>query len=205
MAHLDGKFFTEIPKLPQPRRQAPVFKARGLITPQSRKRTVTERTLGAVAMIGGDIVGVTEQLAALIEGVSVAYVSALRNASPDVVADVRAQLDHAGGLKMSGRRRLPNRRRSESFELECGGLRYSATVSWFDDGSLAEIFLRNHKVGSAADINARDAAIVSSIALQYGAPLDVIRHALLRDTKGVASSPLGVALDRIADGGGNEV
>jgi hypothetical protein len=36
---------------------------------------------------------------------------------------------------------------------------------------------------------------VASIALQYGAPLDVIRHALMRDASGQASGPLGVALD----------
>jgi hypothetical protein len=35
-------------------------------------------------------------------------------------------------------------------------------------------------------------------ALQFVEPLDVIRRALLRDPRGVASSPLGVALDRIA-------
>ena len=34
-----------------------------------------------------------------------------------------------------------------------------------------------------------------SIALQHGVPLDVIRRALLRDARGVASSPLGQALD----------
>jgi hypothetical protein len=103
---------------------------------------------------------------------------------------------------MSARQRLPNRRHSESFELTCHGLRYSATVSWFDDGSLGEVFINNHKPGSASDINARDAAVVVSIALQYGVPLDVIRHALLRDAQGFAASPLGAVLDRIADGGG---
>jgi hypothetical protein len=42
----------------------------------------------------------------------------------------------------------------------------------------------------------------AAIALQYGVPLEVILHALLRDTQGRASSPLGAALDRVA--GGNE-
>jgi hypothetical protein len=37
--------------------------------------------------------------------------------------------------------------------------------------------------------------VVASIALQYGAPLDIIRRALLRDPQGVAASPLGAALD----------
>jgi hypothetical protein len=58
--------------------------------------------------------------------------------------------------------------------------------------------LRNHKAGSMAGINACDAAVVASIALQYGVPLDVIRKALMRDPRGRASGPLGEALDIIA-------
>jgi hypothetical protein len=51
-----------------------------------------------------------------------------------------------------------------------------------------------------AGINACDAAVVASIALQYGVPLEVIRKALMRDARGQASGPLGVALDRVAGG-----
>ena len=98
---------------------------------------------------------------------------------------------------MTARRRLPNRRASESFEIDAQGLAFTATVSRFDDGGVAEIFLQNHKAGSAAGINAADSAVVASIALQYGVPLDVIRRALMRDSHGRASGPLGVALDRL--------
>jgi len=97
------------------------------------------------------------------------------------------------------RERLRNRRFSETFNLECNGLHYAATISRFADGRLAEIFLANHKSGSQADANARDSAVVCSLALQYGVPLDVIRLALLRDSQGRASTPLGTALDVIAD------
>jgi hypothetical protein len=100
---------------------------------------------------------------------------------------------------MTARERLRNRRASETFSVECNGLTYVATVSRFDDGRIAEIFLSNHRNGSQADAVARDAAVVASIALQYGAPLDVIRRALMRDSRGIASSPLGAALDIIAD------
>jgi hypothetical protein len=34
----------------------------------------------------------------------------------------------------SGRERLPNRRRAETFELEVAGLRYTATIGQFPDG-----------------------------------------------------------------------
>ena len=97
------------------------------------------------------------------------------------------------------RQQLPNRRLSETFELEVAGLRYTATIGRFPDGRIGEIFLSNHKSNSAADTNARDSAIVCSIALQYGADPETIRRALCRDSQGRASAPLGAALDRIAD------
>jgi hypothetical protein len=75
----------------------------------------------------------------------------------------------------AARQRLPDRRASETFSLECAGLAYTATVSRFADGRLGEIFLSNHKAGSHADTAARDAAIACSIALQFGADLEVRR------------------------------
>ena len=99
---------------------------------------------------------------------------------------------------MSARLRLPNRRASETFTLECAGLRYTATVSRFDDGRIGELFLSNHKNNSSADTAARDAAITCSIALQFGADVETIRKALCRDSCGNASGPLGVALDVLA-------
>ena len=99
---------------------------------------------------------------------------------------------------MSGRQKLPNRRRSESFGFECNGLQYTATASWFDDGRLGEVFLGNHRADSHADACARDSAILASIALQFGAPLEVLRKALLRDGAGNPCTPIGCALDIIA-------
>ena len=98
---------------------------------------------------------------------------------------------------MSLRLRLSNRRYSTTFDPKAGSLRYTATVSWFDDGNIGELFLNNHKSNSAADTNAKDAAITFSIAVQHGADPDVIRRALCRDSQGKASGPLGAALDLI--------
>jgi hypothetical protein len=95
----------------------------------------------------------------------------------------------------AARERLPNRRASETFTLECTGLSYIATISRFDDGRVAEIFIGNGKAGSHSDSAAKDSAVVASIALQYGVPIEVICKALLRDSGGIASSPLGQALD----------
>jgi ribonucleoside-diphosphate reductase alpha chain len=102
---------------------------------------------------------------------------------------------------MSSRRRLPNRRASETFELEVAGLRYTCTVGRFPDGSIGELFLSNHKSNSAADTNARDAAITFSIAIQHGADIETIRKALCRDSRGNASGPLAAVLDLLLLGG----
>jgi hypothetical protein len=99
---------------------------------------------------------------------------------------------------MTGRRRLPNRRYSETFLIECAGLPYVCTWSPLDDGSIGEIFIDNHKSGTAADTAARDSAIVFSIAVQFGADPEIVRKALCRDPRGTASGPLGVALDTLA-------
>ena len=96
------------------------------------------------------------------------------------------------------RERLSDRRPAETFEIAASGLRYRATIGRYEDGRIGEVFLTCGKAESAADTAARDSAVVASIALQFGAPLDVIRRALMRDRHGNASGPLGIALDRVA-------
>ena len=99
---------------------------------------------------------------------------------------------------MTERRRLSNRRASETFSFEVAGLRYTCTFSKFGSGELAELFLQNSKPSSQSDTNARDSAVAASLALQFCCPLEVLRGAVLRNSQGEASSPLGVALDLIA-------
>jgi ribonucleoside-diphosphate reductase alpha chain len=96
---------------------------------------------------------------------------------------------------MTARDRLPNRRPCVSFSFVCNNLNYTATVSYFPDGRLVEIFLSNRRSGSDSDAAAKDSAVVCSLALQHGVPVETIRKALLRDTRGNPSSPLGCALD----------
>ena len=97
------------------------------------------------------------------------------------------------------RQRLPNRRGCTTFDLEACGLRFRASVGYYEDGRrVGEVFLSNGRVNSTAGIMASDAAVVASIALQYGVPLDVIRRALMRDPQGRAVGPLGVVLDQLA-------
>jgi hypothetical protein len=99
------------------------------------------------------------------------------------------------------RERLPDRRGCEGFDVQALGLRFHATISRFADGRLAEIFIDAFKAGSAVDMAARDAGITASIALQMGADPDVLPHALCRDARGNAISPLGAVLDQIAEEG----
>jgi hypothetical protein len=96
------------------------------------------------------------------------------------------------------RERLRNRRAAISFDFNSQGVRLTATYGKFDDGRLAEIFLRNHRTNSAAGIFASDSAIAASLALQHGCELETLRRALQRDANGNASGPLGAALDFIA-------
>jgi ribonucleoside-diphosphate reductase alpha chain len=100
---------------------------------------------------------------------------------------------------MTHRQRLTNRRPAETFEFEVGGLRYTATVGRFPDGTIGEVFLQNHKPGSQSDSNARDAAVAASLALQHGCPLETLQRALLRDSRGHPSTPLGAAVDIIME------
>jgi ribonucleoside-diphosphate reductase alpha chain len=100
----------------------------------------------------------------------------------------------------ASRQRLPNRRGSITTDLEALGLTFTVTASRFNDGSLGEIFIQNHKTNSAAGILASDAAIAASLALQYGCPAEVLARALSRDSRGNATGPLGAALDQLLKG-----
>jgi hypothetical protein len=82
---------------------------------------------------------------------------------------------------------LSNRRLSETFDLEVFDLRYKVTISRFDDGSLVECFLSNHKSGNASDVAARDAGILLSLCLQHGCDVETIARALSRNADGSAS------------------
>ena len=99
---------------------------------------------------------------------------------------------------MTTRNHLPNRRHSELIDFRHEGVNYKASVSRFDaTGELAEVFLSTDKPGSTADTLARDIAVTTSIALQFGAPIDVLRNALTRQPNGSAAGPLGRLLDEV--------
>jgi len=94
----------------------------------------------------------------------------------------------------AARAHLANRRAADIVDFDHGGRRWTATISKFPDGRIAEIFLDGAKASPLADL-ARETAIVASIALQHGASEDTLRHAIASH----AASPLGEALDLFKD------
>jgi ribonucleoside-diphosphate reductase alpha chain len=93
------------------------------------------------------------------------------------------------------RARLPDRRSHQLLELDHDGIRYVVGVGRFPNGELAEIFLNAPKTGTAAAVNAQDAAIAASLLFQYGCPTETLRRALTRNPDGSAAGPLGAVLD----------
>jgi hypothetical protein len=108
------------------------------------------------------------------------------------------QIDEAALADKPARERLPNRRAAISSTFERDGASFELTAGFYPDGRPGEIFLNADRANSLLDFLMSDAAILASIALQYGASLDELRHALKRDTRGEPASPIGAALDRIA-------
>jgi hypothetical protein len=96
---------------------------------------------------------------------------------------------------MTARERLPNRRASELFSFEAMGMKFTGSISRYPDGRISELFLDNHKAGSAIGTLVRDMAIAFSFAAQHSADVEAIRRALCRDSQGRALGPLGAALD----------
>ena len=100
---------------------------------------------------------------------------------------------------MTERKKLPNRRPHQVVKFQHDGFSYTAGLGYFDDGTLAEVFLNVAKNGTSLDAQARDASILASLALQYGAPVSVVRHALTRNGDGSASGAIGRLLDMLAE------
>src|SRR6516225_5911518 len=100
---------------------------------------------------------------------------------------------------MTTRQRLPNRRAHQLLTFQHGGIRYTAGIGRFEDGTLAEIFLNTAKQGTAIDVNARDAAVAASLLLQHGCSVDTLRQALTRNGDGSGCGPLACALDLLVE------
>jgi hypothetical protein len=92
------------------------------------------------------------------------------------------------------RERLPDRRESTLIDFEHQNHLFSVGVSAYPDNRVAEIFISSAKTSSPIEAIARDAAVILSIAAQYGADLDVIYAALTKEADGSPASLIGAAL-----------
>ena len=100
----------------------------------------------------------------------------------------------------ANRAALPNRRISQTIRFENGGHRYYATLGYADvEARVAatplEIFMDAGQPGSALQHVARDTAVIMSLALQYGVPIQVLRDAVTRLDNGAPAGPFGCLLD----------
>lgn len=94
------------------------------------------------------------------------------------------------------RQTLPQRRAHEVFSFEHWGQRFHAGIGRASPSApIQEVWINTGKSGTQAETLARDSAVILSIALQYGVPLDDLRHAIMRDANGSASGPIGALLD----------
>lgn len=107
------------------------------------------------------------------------------------------QASATGNTPPSARSRLPNRRNSVTIAFERDNLNFQMTVGHYPDGRPGEIFLNAERSNSLLDALTHDAAILASLAMQFGCTLETISHALKRDGAGVASSPIGTAVDLV--------
>jgi ribonucleoside-diphosphate reductase alpha chain len=82
------------------------------------------------------------------------------------------------------REQLPTRRSAETITIDHRGLAFSISVGRFEDERPAELFVDGLKSGADVRESVRDAAVLASLALQYGCPLETISHALARDVAG---------------------
>lgn len=102
---------------------------------------------------------------------------------------------------MSNRYMLPNRRPATTFEMMFGQQRtvFNVTIGYYDQTmtQVGEVFISGAKAGSEMDAITRDGAVLLSLAIQHGVPLETIQRAITREANGQASTIIGAVVDRI--------
>ena len=96
---------------------------------------------------------------------------------------------------MTTRQHLPNRRPSQTVDLDFGGKRYSVGFGFYPDGRLAEAFVSGAKTGSQLDAQLNDAAILISLMLQHDIKPRDIAKSMSRVRVGEAASLIGALAD----------
>lgn len=96
------------------------------------------------------------------------------------------------------RRELDQRRYSETRDIEFPrrtGRMLQVTAGFYGEGIIGEVFIAvDKKAGSGGDIAGRDIAVLISLALQNGAPLETMFHATMKDHEGKPEGLAGIVL-----------
>jgi len=95
------------------------------------------------------------------------------------------------------RRILPQRRYGETFEMYHEGQNtpFAITFGFFADKTIGEVFINGAKTGSAMEGVTHDGAVLLSLAIQHGVPLDTISRAISRNADGKAMTIIGAVVD----------
>jgi hypothetical protein len=92
---------------------------------------------------------------------------------------------------------LPNRRGQETWDFDYQNIKYTMSISRFPDSQPAEVFVECSKSTSDYESLARDSALIISIALRSGVPLQKLRSSVTRLTGGKPASLTGKMLDEM--------
>lgn len=101
------------------------------------------------------------------------------------------------------RKKLPNRRQRIPIEFDHWGSKFVGGAGLYPGGEVGEIFLTAGKTGTNLQVSTAESAVAVSLALQFGADIDTIRKAMLRNEDGTAAGPIGKMLDILAGDGGD--
>lgn len=101
------------------------------------------------------------------------------------------------------RERLKERRPNTTTMIEFGGEKYTVSTGYYPDGRVGEIFIdrvknkTSGKLGFALDGICRDAAVLMSMALQFGTSIETISNAVTRDDDGTPATIIGAICDHL--------
>jgi len=72
---------------------------------------------------------------------------------------------------------------------------YKVGFGRVDDGPVQEVFINCGRSGAQAETLARDSAVLLSLALQHGVPVETIKKAITRNGDGTPTGPIGAIID----------
>ncbi|HXA85762.1 MAG TPA: hypothetical protein VNZ47_11835 [Candidatus Dormibacteraeota bacterium] len=106
---------------------------------------------------------------------------------------------------MTDREKLPNVRGGQAIDFEWMGHQFTGRGNFYPDGRLAEIFISGGKTGTHMQITMQDAAVAASLALQHGCDAQTLRRACLRTEDDKPAGPMGMLLEKLAEGQPREI